>query len=113
MTGYTGGWKVSVDRDWGWDAWRVWIYRVNLDGSRDVLNFAAPTEMHIEALALSEGCQPLILQVGIAERLVAEFAQNGVRGDQEARNEGELQATKRHLEDLQRIVFNVDKAAKP
>lgn len=98
------GWKAQVRHSALSDGFDLHLYRKGPNGKIEVLQFGVPTVITIE-----EGKEyaPVSLSFGreMMKALAQEMNSLGFRTDRDAMIEGELKATKDHLTDMRRLVF--------
>ena len=104
--GIDGWWEPFVERDYGYRGYRVYFRRRGelrevLEGRNGKLEGRVIDTPEEE---MAEVWPAFVLEEEVARKLIEQFLTLGVRPDVEARNEGELEATKRHIEDLQGII---------
>ena len=107
------GWQVSVEHNPSMRAWDVYVLSERQDGGQLYIARPALNDWGWTVTPVTEQrTDPsLVLAEEVAQGLVTALMQRGVRPDVEARNEGELDATKRHLADL-RAMLGLGETAK-
>jgi hypothetical protein len=101
-------WDMLVEYDYVVSGYNVYLRRRLRDGSVKFLQSRNGQLIEQTIDPEEHGVQhdiypAFVLGDAVAKALVEALTNEGVRPDQEARNEGELEATKRHLADLQEV----------
>lgn len=107
------GWQVRIDKDWNRDGIELHLYRYGFAGERVVREYVtigANGEMALHAM--SEGRFPEERPTwrptrGMLRALAAALIEEGLipTTPREERLVGEIEATKRHLDDMRRVAL--------
>ncbi len=96
-------WQVEIKDDFSTRNKLVWIFMRKPDGSDDILQSDFKT---VKNIGMGEACEPTIkIQPDMFQKLFEAMCGAGMKPPVASFNEGNLEATKKHLEDMRTLVF--------